>query len=70
MTAQPYAVLDDMQKSITKAEDDIEDNNRLLLSTLDSLYKLCEKVNRLDNLIRNKEIKEIIYPMGSEGEKR
>jgi hypothetical protein len=60
------AVLDDTQKSITKAEDEIEDNNRLLLSTLDSLYKLGEKVSKLDYLIQRKAIEQFFYPKGKE----
>jgi hypothetical protein len=57
------AILNDTQKSIEKAEDDNEDNNRLLLSIADSMDKLCEKLSRLEYVLKRKNIKQM-YPEG------
>jgi len=38
-----------------------EDNMRLLLSIFDSLNNLCEKLNRLDYVIKRKKIELSIY---------
>jgi methyl-accepting chemotaxis protein len=58
MTAEqhnPLAVVNDIQKSIANAEGNIEENNSLFLSIADSLYKLNEKVARLNYLIQRNE---------------
>jgi hypothetical protein len=48
------AVLNNTDEFIKKAENDIEDNKRLLLSVADSMNKLSEKLSRLEYLIQEK----------------
>ncbi|MDR0475656.1 MAG: hypothetical protein LBH43_18540 [Treponema sp.] len=57
------AVLNDTQKSIAKAEDDNEDNNRIRLSIADSMNKLCEKLSRLEYVLKRKSIEQM-HPEG------
>jgi hypothetical protein len=57
-----WAVLHDTHTSITKAEDNIEDNNRLLLSIADSMNNLSEKLSRLEYLLNRKSMEQILYP--------
>jgi hypothetical protein len=68
ITAQhrSLAVVSDTQKSITKAKNDIQDNNRLILSVFDSLNSLCEKLSRLEFVLRRKGkgIEQILYLKG------
>jgi len=45
-----------------------EDNKSLMLSVLDSLNNLYEKLNRLDYVIQRRKIKQILYPR-EKGEK-
>jgi hypothetical protein len=59
-----WAVLNNTDKYITKAEDDIEDNNRLLLSIADSMNDLCEKLNKLEYVLKRKNLEQITYPKG------
>jgi hypothetical protein len=55
-----WAVLNNASKYITKAKDDIEDNSRLLLSVFDSLNKLCEKLSRLEYVLKRKNLEQDI----------
>jgi hypothetical protein len=59
-----WAVLTNTDKYISKAEDDIEDNNRLLLSIADSMNNLCEKLNKLEYVLKRKNLEHITYPKG------
>jgi phage terminase large subunit-like protein len=49
-----WVVLNDTDKYITKAENDIEDDKRLLLAVADSMNNLCEKLSRLEYLLNRK----------------
>jgi hypothetical protein len=49
------AVLNDTYNSIAKAEDDIEDNRYLLLSIAESMNDLCEKLNKLEDVLQRKQ---------------
>jgi hypothetical protein len=55
------AVVNNTQKSITKAENDIEENKRLLLSVADDMINLCEKLNRLEYILKRKSMEENLY---------
>jgi uncharacterized protein YukJ len=58
------AVLNDTHQSIINAENGIEDNNRLLLSIADSMNDLCEKLSRLEYVLKRKNVERILYPEG------
>jgi hypothetical protein len=60
-----WAVLNDTHRSIISAEDNIEDNSRLLLSIADSMSNLCEKLSRLEYALRRKNIEQM-YQKGKE----
>jgi hypothetical protein len=53
-----WAALNNTDKYITKADDDIEDNNRLLLSIADSMNNLCEKLSRLEYVLERKNMEQ------------
>jgi hypothetical protein len=52
------AVLNDTHESITKAENEIEENNNLLISIADGMNNLCEKLSRLEYVLKRKEIEQ------------
>ncbi|MDR2596610.1 MAG: hypothetical protein LBC76_04730 [Treponema sp.] len=51
--------LNETEKSINKPE--TEDNTTLLLSLFDSLNNLCEKLTRLDYVIKRKKLELSLY---------
>jgi hypothetical protein len=64
-----WAVLNNTDKYIAKAENDIEDNKRLLLAVADSMNNLCEKLCRLEYLLKRKSMEQALYPKGK-GERK
>jgi hypothetical protein len=59
-----WAVLDNTDKYIADAENDIEDNKRLLLSLADSMNNLSEKLSRLEYILNKKSMEQVSYPKG------
>jgi hypothetical protein len=51
-------------RSLYEFKGEAEGNEELILSIFDSLNTLNESLNRLDYLIRRKEIERILYPKG------
>ncbi|MDR2718006.1 MAG: hypothetical protein LBB89_08085 [Treponema sp.] len=62
-TIQPrsWANLSEAEKNLNLNKPEAEDNMGLLLSVFDSLNTLCERLNRLNNVLQRKDIKEILY---------
>jgi len=65
-TMQPYSsvLINELIIHKPKPKPEDEDNSRLLLSVFDSLNTLCEKLNRLDYLVRRKNIEFILSQKG------
>ncbi|MDR2731125.1 MAG: hypothetical protein LBB81_09555 [Treponema sp.] len=65
-TTQPrsWANLSETGKDLNINKPVAEDNTRLLLSIFDSLNTLCEKLSRLDYVIKRKNIEQILYRKG------
>jgi len=63
-TIQPrsWASLSSDGEDLNANKSEAEDNKILLLSVLDSLNSLYEKVNRLDYLLKRKEVEQDLYP--------
>jgi hypothetical protein len=59
-------ILDNTNEYIIKAKNDIEDNNNLFLSVADSMSGLCEKLSRLEYVLKRKNIEQTTYPKGKE----
>jgi len=68
-TTQPcsWAVLDNAGKDLTIKKPETEDNRSLLLAVFDSLNNLSEKINRLNYLIKRRNIEQIIYRDNKKG---
>jgi hypothetical protein len=62
-TVQPRSLvyLNETGKDLTLSKGETEDNMSLLLSLFDSLNNLYEKINRLDYLIKRKNIEYMLY---------
>jgi hypothetical protein len=63
-TIQPCscALLIKADKDLTiNKESEAEDNMSLLLSVFDSLNKLCEKLCKLDYVLKRKNLEQILY---------
>jgi hypothetical protein len=53
---------EDLNKN--KPEPEIEDNRTIVLSLIDSLNNLCEKLTRLDYVIKRRGIEQELYSKG------
>ena len=67
-TTQPrsWATLSEAGKDLTIGKPQTEDNRSLMLSVFDSLNELCEKLSRLEYLLKRKSIEQILYQKGKE----
>ena len=67
-TTQPrsWATLSETGKDLTIRKPQTEDNRSLVLSVFDSLNELCEKLSRLEYLLKRKSIEQILYQKGKE----
>jgi hypothetical protein len=62
-TAQPrsWATLSEAGKDLTIQKPEPEDNRSLMLSVFDNLNSLCEKLSRLEYLLKRKNMEQFLY---------
>jgi len=53
---------EDLNKNKPEPETETEDNRTIVLSLIDSLNNLYEKLIRLDNVMKKKMIEQTLYP--------
>jgi len=67
-TEQPrsWATLSNAGEDLNKIkpEPEIENNKTIVLSLIDSLNNLYEKLIRLDNVMKKRMIEQVLYPKG------
>jgi len=63
-TEQPrsWATLSNAGEDLNKNKPEIESNKTIVLSLIDSLNNLYEKLIRLDNVMKRKIIEQALYP--------
>jgi hypothetical protein len=65
-TEQPrsWATLSNAGEDLNRNKPEIEDNRTIVLSLIDSLNNLYEKLIRLDNVMKKRMIEQELYPHG------
>jgi len=64
--SRSWALLNNAGEDLNKIKPETENNKTLLLSVFDSLNNLKEKLNRLDYLMKRREIEQSLYPKSDE----
>jgi TorA maturation chaperone TorD len=69
-TIQPNSreFLSDKDKNFEENKPETEDNMSLLLSVLESMNNLCDKLSRLNNVIQKKSVELNLYGIGENHE--